>query len=218
MGKPFLRGQFHQAAFFVAIGACAILITLSVVNGYGLKTILAAFVYSLSLIGLFGISALYHRLQWGDKGRMWMRRLDHSAIFILIAGTGTPLFLLGIRGDIGSKLLILVWIAAGIGILQSLFWVRAPKWVSAVLCVAVGWIVVPYLSEIKEVLGIHSVVFLLIGGIIYTLGALVYALKRPNPIPKVFGYHEIFHILVIVAAIFHFIVVFKLLTTISTGP
>ena len=104
------------------------------------------------------------------------------------------------------------WLAAGLGVIQCLFWVNAPKWISAILYVVVGWLALPYLSEFKSTLGVVSVALLLAGGIVYTVGALVYAFKRPNPWPKVFGYHEIFHVLVIVAAVLHFIVVYRLLS------
>lgn len=201
--KPLLRGHFHQAAFFFALGACAMLIAAS----HDVTAVIANIIYSLSLAGLFGISALYHRPQWQPEARMWMRRLDHAAIFILIAGTGTPIALLAIPGESGNRFLTIIWIAAAIGVIQSLFWVKAPKWLAAILYIIMGWLAVPYMSEIKNALGQGSVTALLIGGVIYTLGALVYAFKRPNPAPRVFGYHEIFHLLVIVAAAFHFVVI-----------
>jgi len=130
----------------------------------------------------------------------------------MIAGTGTPLSLLGLPGADGRTLMLYFWLAAGLGVIQCLFWVNAPKWISAILYVVVGWLALPYLSEFKSTLGVVSVALLLAGGIVYTVGALVYAFKRPNPWPKVFGYHEIFHVLVIVAAVLHFIVVYRLLS------
>lgn len=204
--KPLLRGHFHQAAFFFALGACAMLIAAS----HEARALTANIIYSLSLCGLFGISALYHRPQWKPEARMWMRRLDHAAIFVLIAGTGTPICLLAIPGEAGDRLLTIVWAAAAVGVTQSLFWVKAPKWLAAILYIIMGWLAVPYMPEIKNALGPGSVWALMIGGIIYTAGALVYALKRPNPAPLVFGYHEVFHLLVIVAAAFHFIVIASL--------
>lgn len=201
--KPLLRGHFHQAAFFIALGACAMLIA----NATGFESILATVIYSASLMGLFGISALYHRPQWSPGPRMWMRRLDHAAIFLLIAGTCTPICLKLTPEDSGRLLLMMVWAAASVGILQSLFWVKAPKWISALMAIAVGWLAAPFLSEIRTLLGTSRMILLIIGGVIYTLGALVYALKKPNPLPKIFGYHEIFHLLVIVAAVFHFLVI-----------
>lgn len=205
--KPFLRGHFHQAAFFFAFGACAMLLA-KTQDG---KSFFALLIYSLSLMTLFGVSALYHRIQWKPAERMWMRRLDHAAIFILIAGTGTPIFLLGLPTESSHKLLFLTWTATSIGILQSLFWPQAPKWISAILYITTGWLIVPYLSELKQALGDTSAIFLLIGGVIYTLGAIIYASHRPNPFPKFFGYHEIFHLLVVLAAFFHFMTVYRLL-------
>ncbi|MDG0817880.1 hemolysin III family protein [Bdellovibrio sp. PAP01] len=203
LNKPLLRGHFHQAAFFIAVGACAMLISLSPNS----QSLIATVIYSLSLCGLFGVSALYHRPQWSPNARMWMRRLDHSAIFILIAGTSTPICMLAIPSEGGNKLLAIIWIAAAIGVMQSLFWVKAPKWLAAILYIIMGWLAAPYMPEMKNALGMTSVMLILVGGIIYTLGAVVYATKKPDPSPKYFGYHEIFHVLVIVAAALHFVVI-----------
>lgn len=204
--KPLLRGHLHQAAFFFALGACAMLIILS----QDAPTLVATMIYSLSQVGLFGVSALYHRPNWGTVGRMRMRRLDHSMIFVSIAGTFTPICMLAIPGAGGMKLLAIVWTTAVVGILQCWFWGKAPKWLAALFYVAMGWMVFPYISEINEALGLTSVVLLLTGGVIYTLGALVYAIKRPNPFPVYFGYHEIFHLLVVIAAICHFSVITRI--------
>lgn len=204
--KPLLRGHFHQAAFFIALGACAMLIARS----QGPRSLTGTIIYSISLAGLFGWSALYHRPNWEPAARTWMKRIDHAMIFILIAGTGTPICLLAIAENGGFEPLMLVWTAAGIGILQSLFWVKAPKWVSAVLYVAVGWMMYPYLPEIKAGIGETGVALVIAGGIVYTLGALIYALKKPNPFPRYFGYHEIFHVLVIFAATLHFLAIYRL--------
>ena len=204
--KPFLRGHFHQAAFFLALGACSMLIALS----QGPKGLFASIVYGISLAGLFGISALYHVPNWGVKSRLWLKRVDHAAIFILIAGTGTPVFLLGLDHDASLKLLMIFWTAAAVGIVQSIFWVSAPKWVSAIFYVGMGWLSFPYIPEMLASLGAANFWLMMSGGFVYTIGAVIYALKRPNPFPKIFGYHEIFHILVIIAAILHFIVVYQL--------
>lgn len=201
--KPLLRGHFHQAAFFVSLGACGMLIASAMNN----QALLASIIYSLSLIMLFGVSALYHRPQWNPQQRTWMRRLDHAAIFILIAGTGTPICLLAIPAESGFKLLAAFWLAAAFGFLQSLFWIKAPKWLSAILYIAMGWIALPYIPEIRASLGSLNAIYLISGGALYTIGAIIYASKRPNPSPKYFGYHEIFHLLVIFGAFFHFLVV-----------
>lgn len=205
--KPLLRGHFHQAGFFISIGACSMLIAKS----SGTLTLISTLIYSISLMTLLGCSALYHRPQWSTKARAWLKKIDHAAIFILIAGTVTPICLLAISTDQKFKLLWLVWIAAGLGILQSLFWVNAPKWVSAILYLIVGWLAFPYLPEIRQGIGDGGVVLILAGGIVYSIGALIYALKKPNPYPKYFGYHEIFHLLVMIAAALHFLAIDRLL-------
>jgi hemolysin III len=207
LSKPLLRGHSHQAAFFFAFGASTILL----LNAYGTNTIIPTIIYSLSLIGLFGISALYHRPHWRPNQRMWMRRLDHAAIYILIAGTSTPICLLALAPDVRTKLLQLIWGAAIFGIIQSIFWVTAPKWLSALLYVAVGCLLVPYFPELKMALATSDLWLILSGGIVYISGAIIYAFKKPNPFPEIFGYHEIFHLLVIIGAILHFIVIYKLI-------
>ncbi len=207
IAKPLLRGHFHQAAFFYALGAWTVLLTCLETS----RQVFAVLLYGLGLLGLLGVSSLYHRIHWKPNARTLMRRLDHSAIFLLIAGTFAPICLLGMNEYSGEKLLSIVWIVGVLGILQSLFWIQAPKWLSAVLYVAMGWLAGPYLTELESSLGLTNVVLLIVGGVIYTLGAVVYAVKKPNPFPSVFGYHEIFHILVIIAAILHFIVVARLI-------
>jgi len=204
--KPLLRGHFHQEAFYFSLGACTMLL----IRCSSVREFLAILLYCISLCGLFGISALYHRINWQPTTRLWMRRIDHAAIYILIAGTGTPIFVLGLGDVVGIKLLTLIWIAAIIGVIKSAVWVRAPKWLAAVLYVAVGWIIVPFLPELYHAMGALNVALILIGGLVYSLGAVVYAAKRPNPVPRVFGYHEIFHILVILAAALHFAAIVRL--------
>lgn len=201
--KPLLRGHSHQAAFFFALGICLMLIS----RASNTKTVIAAIIYSLSLIGLFGISALYHRPTWKPKQRMLMRRLDHAAIYVLIAGTSTPICLLALAPDTGFKLLELLWGAALFGIFQSLIWVNGPKWISSVLYVIAGSLILPFMGELQRALSEHQIQLIIAGGILYIAGALIYALKRPNPSPKYFGYHEIFHLLVIAGAALHFLAV-----------
>lgn len=209
--KPLLRGHSHQAAFFIALGSCLMLIT----KTNGSRALVAAIIYSLSLINLFGTSALYHRPQWSQSVRKWFRRFDHAAIFLLIGGSATPFFLLALPPEEGRRMLIVCWSAAILGVIQSLFWVQAPKWFTALLCVTVGWILIPCLPELKLAIGPEGILLFLAGGVIYTVGALTYALKRPNPLPEIFGYHEIFHLLVIIAAICHFIVIERLMSSTS---
>lgn len=201
--KPFFRGRFHEAAAFMSLGAGVMLIS----QCHSLKQYLATSLYTLSLVGLFTISALYHRIQWGDVGRAIMRRLDHSAIFGLIAGTSTAVFMLSLNGDEWVKAVIPIWIASAIGILRIMFWTRAPKWFSAAVYIVTGWLAVPYLHEMGIAMGTGKTLLVLAGGIIYTAGAIVYALRRPNPWPRFFGYHEVFHVAVIIAAGLHFVVI-----------
>ncbi len=200
MSKPRLRGVLHQYAFFFAVVLGAAL----VLAAEGPRERAAAAIYALGLAGLLGTSALYHRIDW-PTARMHarMRRLDHSMIFVLIAATTTPIALLALDPPLGTVLLAVVWAGALGGVALVLLWPGAPKWVSALAYVAVGWsgaIATPSL------LGYAAVAFVLIaiGGLLYTAGAVVYATERPNPSPLVFGFHEVFHALVVAAAALHF--------------
>jgi hemolysin III len=198
--KPSLRGVLHEAAAWCSLGAGAVLVSVA----SSPRAAIAAAIYSLSLVALFGVSAIYHRVHWGaDRTRAWMRRADHASIFILIAGTYTPVSLLGLGAEDGKRLLIMIWTGAAAGVLLSLFWVKAPKALVAAIAIGVGWMIVPYFAEVRRFLG-EYVWLLLAGGIAYTLGAVIYALKRPNPWPRVFGYHEVFHALTLVGAVLHF--------------
>jgi hemolysin III len=197
-------------AAFVAAVAGAIL----VFRASGARARAGALVYGISLVSLFAVSAIYHRPDWSEKVRAVWRRLDHSAIFLLIAGTYTPFsFLLGSR--IGWIFLGIVWAGALLGIAMSVAWVRAPKALVAAVCVLLGWAALPLLPALKASLGTSAVVLLATGGVVYSLGAAVYALRRPDPFPKVFGYHEIFHALVIAGAGCHFAVVARALSALS---
>jgi hemolysin III len=204
--KPRLRGYLHQEAFYISLGACALLIAQSST----LKTLVASLVYSMGLLLLFGFSAFYHRLHWEPQVRRILKRIDHSAIFILIAGTVTPIALLALSDLEGTRLLWAVWSAAAIGIILSVLWVSAPKWVTALLCVVAGWVCSPYIGSLKETLSMTDLAFLIAGGLVYSVGALFYALRKPNWFPGTFGYHELFHLFTIIAAMLHFIVVYKL--------
>lgn len=207
VAKPLLRGHFHQAGFFMALGAGSMLVAAAP----GPQERWVSLVYALSLAGLLGISTIYHRPNWKPAARAWLRRLDHSAIFILIAGTATPVCLLGMDETSGPRLLTLFWAAAILGTLKSLVWISAPKWLTAAACVAMGALAVPYLPEMAAGLGALNTSLILAGGSVYTAGAVIYALKRPNPLPKSFGYHEIFHLLVLLAALCHFLVIYRLI-------
>ena len=201
--KPRLRGVSHFWAFFVALAAGAVLVA-TAPDG---RATLAAAIYAGSLATLFGVSALYHRVNWRPETRRWMRRLDHSAIFLLIAGTVTPFALLVMSGPFATALLIAVWAGAAAGIVVELFWVEAPKWATAIVYLSVGWIGAIGFPAIIARAGIVAGALIAVGGILYTAGAIVYARQRPDPNPAVFGYHEIFHALVIAAAAAHFVAV-----------
>ncbi|MGC3997365.1 MAG: hemolysin III family protein [Anaeromyxobacter sp.] len=199
--KPLLRGVSHEVAAAVALAAWAVL----AVHAPSARATLAAQVYGASLFSLFAVSALYHRPTWSPRARLLMRRLDHAAIFLLIAGTYTPICLL--LGDSrGSTLLVVVWSGAALGIIQSVLWPTCPKPLSAIVYVLLGWVVLPVLPALQTRLGPGSIGLLAAGGVVYSLGAVVYALRRPDPFPRVFGYHEVFHALVIGAAVLHFLV------------
>jgi hemolysin III len=200
--KPLLRGVSHEiAAFVAALGGLALVRAAPTA-----RAALAAAVYAVTLTGLFAVSALYHRPTWQPRGRAVMRRLDHSAIFLLIAGTYTPFCLL-LGGSRGFWLLVAVWSGAALGVVQAVFWLQAPKAILAAACVTLGWIIVPLLPQLRVAVGGTGVLLLLAGGLAYTAGAAVYALRRPDPAPRVFGYHEVFHALVIAAAVCHYVVV-----------
>jgi len=198
--KPRLRGVLHQYAFFVALVAGAVLVALA----HDGKTRLAMTVYAVSVAGLLGTSALYHRRDWTARARMWMRRLDHSMIFVLIAGTYTPFAVLVLHGGLATAILIAVWAGALVGTLVNLLWVTAPKPVTAAVYITIGWVAVAAMPQLAHAIGAVGVSLILGGGILYTAGAVIYALRRPNPVPGVFGYHEVFHALVVAAAVAHF--------------
>jgi hemolysin III len=201
--RPRLRGVFHQYAFFAAVAAGTVLVVLAD-SGRGR---FAMWVYAVALAAMFGISAVYHRITWrSTRVRMWMRRLDNLGILLLIAGTYTPFALLAFDGALANAILIAVWCGVAAGVVLNLVWVGAPRWVRVPAFVALGWMGLLGVPELLDV-GVAPAVLVFVGGALYTAGALVYGLKRPNPRPAVFGYHEIFHVLVVAAAATHFVAV-----------
>jgi len=195
--KPRLRGVSHEWAFFVSLFLGAGLILAA-------KTPRATFavaIYAVSLSALFGTSALYHRVNWRrPSSRRWMRRLDHSMIFLLIAGTYTPFALLVLHGTLATAVLIAVWAGALAGSIVEMIWIEAPKWVTAIIYLSLGWVAVVAFPALWRDLGVAGTLLVAAGGLLYTVGAIVYATQRPDPNPAVFGYHEVFHLLVIAAA------------------
>lgn len=199
--KPKLRGVSHEWAFFCSLGFGAALIILAKTP----KATFAVAIYAVSLSALFGTSALYHRVNWTRPNvRMWMRRLDHSMIFFLIAGTYTPFALLVLHGALANAILLVVWIGAIAGAVVEMVWIDHPKWVGALIYLSLGWVAVAAFPELWSAMGVGGTLLVAAGGLLYTAGAVVYATQRPDPNPAIFGYHEIFHLLVIAAAIAHF--------------
>jgi hemolysin III len=199
--KPRLRGVSHEWAFFASLGFGAALILLAKTP----KATLAVAIYAVSLSALFGTSALYHRVDWKrPEIRMWMRRLDHSMIFFLIAGTYTPFALLVLNGALATAVLIVVWIGAIAGAVVESIWIDHPKWVGAVIYMSLGWVAIVAFPALWTSIGVGGSLLIAAGGLLYTAGAVVYATQRPNPNPAIFGYHEVFHLFVIAAALAHF--------------
>ncbi len=201
--KPRLRGVFHEVAFFVSLVSGGALIWAAPTTGSKLVMV----VYTVSISLLFGVSALFHRHTWGPVGRRRMRRADHSTIFIAIAGSYTAVAGIALTGWSRTVVLCIVWGGGAVGITLRQVWLDAPKWVIALPYVVVGWAALAVLPQLYGALGGVGFTLLLVGGLAYSAGAAVYALKRPNPVPGVFGYHEVFHACTIVGAVLHFVVI-----------
>ena len=196
--KPRLRGVFHEGGFYAAI-ALAVPLALMAEPGRGR---VSAIVFSACLAGCFGASALYHRPTWQPVARSWLARLDHAGIYLLIAGTYTPIGLIIMSRAWAIPVLSVVYAGAAAAILLKLFWVQAPKVLSAILGLALGWVGVVAYSQIGKI-GAVGIALILLGGLFYTVGAVVYSRRRPDPFPSVLGYHELFHICTIAAAACH---------------
>jgi len=205
--KPFLRGTFHQAMFFIAIGACAPLI----VKSNNSSEYIATSIYSCAVMMMFGFSALYHRFNWNKVKKRQFRKLDHIGIFLMIAGTFTPFCLLVLPWSSGFILLILIWAIALFGILQVLFIPDLNRMIRASIYIGMGLIALPYMSEMFKVFSTANTVLIIIGSFLYIIGAIGYGLKIPKLSPRFFGYHEVFHSLVSIAAILHFIVIYSII-------
>lgn len=207
IGKPRMRGWLHTYAFFVAVVSGIVLSSIAATRP-GWAPLTSCALYSLTVCGLFGTSALYHRRVWSERGYQAMRRLDHSMIFLFIAGTYTPfcVLLLPPRGAV--ILLALVWGGAVAGVALKVIWPHVPRWVSAPLYLALGWVAVAVLPDILHVGGVTTLVLMIVGGAAYSVGAVFYALRRPNPWPTVFGHHEFFHACTLLAAICHHIAIY----------
>jgi hemolysin III len=192
--RPRLRGVLHAAGFVVA----CIVGTVFVASTDG-KRLVAAAIFAGSAVAMLGASTLYHRIMWSPRARTRMQRVDHAGIYILIAGTYTPVGLLSLHGSIQRTVLGVVWAGAAAAIVTKICWVGAPKWLSAVFGITLGWIGIAAMPQLAHSAGAAAVALIGAGGVAYTLGAIVYARRRPDPIPAVFGYHEVFHALTLVA-------------------
>ncbi|HET6623965.1 MAG TPA: hemolysin III family protein [Gaiellaceae bacterium] len=201
---PRFRGVFHQYAFFVAVVAGTTLVVLA----DGAVERVAVWVYAAALAAMFGASALYHRVRWRTPAaRLRARRLDHAMIFVFIAGTYTPFALVAFADTAGLALLAAVWAGAAFGLALELSWIEGPRWLSALAYLLVGWVGVVAAPRLFPELGAAAAVLVIVGGALYSLGAVAYATTWPNPFPATFGFHEVFHVLVIAAAVTQFVAV-----------
>ena len=201
--KPRLRGVSHQWGFVVSLAAGAALVSYA----HGARAVAAAAIYAAATSALLGTSTLYHRVDWRPAARRWMRRLDRSMIYVLIAASYTPFALLALHGALATAVMLVVWSGAFGGVVLQLAWADHPKWVAVVVSIALGWVAVATLTQLPHAIGWDAIAALVLSGILYTTGAVVYARERPNPRPGVFGYHEVFHALVLAAAAIHYAVV-----------
>ncbi|WP_157121764.1 PAQR family membrane homeostasis protein TrhA [Nocardia miyunensis] len=204
--KPRMRGWIHTWAVGIAAVAVIVLVTASatVSATAGLSTL----IYGLTVCGVFGVSATYHRVTWSSvRARTHMKRADHSMIFLFIAGSYTPFALLGLPGRTGTTLLIVVWTGALAGVALKLLWPGAPRWVGVPLYLVLGWAIVPVAAPMTHNVGVAPMILLLVGGLAYSIGAILYAAKWPNPWPTVFGHHEFFHAATVLAALCHYVAV-----------
>ncbi len=196
--KPTWRGWIHAGTFPLAIAGGIVLVALA----QGTPAKWSTAVFALSSLLLFGISALYHRFNWSPRTKILLKRMDHANIFLLIAGSYTPIALLALPPEKGMLLLVLVWSGTVLGIAFRVFWLNAPRWLYVLLYIALGWAAVMYLFDIFRV-NPATMTLIIVGGLLYTGGAVVYAMKRPNPVPGHFGFHEIFHVCTVLAFLCH---------------
>lgn len=216
--KPSLRGVSHEFACYASVLAGAYLIhraRAATAPELGQAPVAGAVIYSICLFALFAVSALYHRPDWAPGARARMRRFDHSTIYLMIAGSATPIGLIALDGSVKATFLLVLWIGAALGVVKSLLWAHAPKPLSALAYVLLGLSTVPFMGRIGGAIGPGPTRLILAGGALYVLGAVVYALKRPDPLPEAFGYHEIFHALVIAAAACQYLAILRLVNALA---
>jgi len=196
--RPTWRGWIHAGTFPVAIATGVVLI----VFADGAAATWASAVFMATSLLLFGNSALYHRFDWGPRTKAALKRIDHANILLLIAGTYTPIATLALPPEKGTLLLILVWSGALLGILFRVFWINAPRWLYVALYLLLGWAAVMYMFDLFQA-NEAMMILVIVGGLLYTFGAVVYGMKRPNPWPGHFGFHEIFHVCTVLAFLCH---------------
>jgi hemolysin III len=201
--RPLLRGYFHLAAAIAAVFGCVGLILLA----DSPAAYVSGAVFAASLIALYSVSATYHTIPWGRRMQAVLKRADHSMIFVLIAGSYTPLCLLALGGTWGIALLAVVWTIAGLGIAMKVAWPNVPRWLSVGAYVGMGWLGVVAATQNIGWFELSTATLLIGGGVLYTVGGVIYGLRRPNPFPRVFGYHEVFHLLVIGGSVLHYALV-----------
>ncbi|KLL97137.1 membrane protein [Rhodococcus sp. IITR03] len=202
-----MRGWIHAWAFGVAVVAGAALVAAAAFLADRPDAVLPATIYSLTVCGVFGVSALYHRLNWGPRARVWMKRADHSMIFVFIAGSYTPFATLALPPESGRPLLIVVWAGALAGVALKMLWPTAPRWVGVPLYLLLGWAIVPVAGQLVAEVGLAPMLLLLVGGLFYSGGAILYATRWPDPWPATFGHHEFFHAATVIAALCHAVAV-----------
>jgi hemolysin III len=207
LGKPRMRGWLHTYAFFISVVTGIVLSSIAAAQP-GVAPLITCVIYSLTVCAMFGVSALYHRRVWSKRGFALMRRLDHSMIFLFIAGTYTPFSVLLLGRTMATVILSIVWGGAIAGVIMKLAYPHARRWLSAPLYVILGWVAIAVLPQIMHGAGVAALVLLIVGGVAYSVGAVFYALRRPNPWPNVFGHHEFFHAFTLVAAICHHIAIY----------
>ncbi|CAN5212038.1 hemolysin III family protein [soil metagenome] len=203
--RPTYRGVSHRIAAYVALAAGVILVAKARSDAR-----LPTAIYAVSLTAMFWVSGTLHRADWSQRAYNWLRRADHATIFLCIGGTYTPFALLGLRGDAGDHLLLLAWVVCGAGVVRALAWPHAPRAITASCFVAAGWVVVAYLPAFYHAVDRGTFQLILVGGTAFTLGAVIYLIKWPDPAPKVFGYHEVFHLVIIAACAVQWIAVSRL--------
>ena len=209
--KPRLRGWLHLWSFVVAVAAGIVLVSLAGAT-VSAEAAIAVAVYSLTVCGVFGVSALYHRRTWHtERARTLMKRLDHAMIFVFIAGTYTPFAVLALPERTGLIVLAVVWAGALGGVVLKVAWPHAPRWVGVPFYLALGWVAVFVLPDLLHRGGVAALVLLIVGGVLYSVGAGFYAWRRPVGWPRTFGYHEFFHAATVLAAVCHYIAVWLIL-------